>query len=61
MGGGAEEEDIPGTPNSASYSLRASLSSTRVVRFIPKNMHGAGCFKLDFISYGMSCFEDWIT
>ena len=33
---------IPGTPNSASYSLRASLSSTRAVHFISKNMHGAG-------------------
>ena len=42
MGGGAEEEDIPGTPNSASYSLQASLSSTRPVCFVPKNMHGAG-------------------
>ena len=42
MGGGAEEEDIPGTPNSASYSLWASLSSTRALHFIPKNMHGAG-------------------
>ena len=48
MGGGAEEEDIPGTPNSASYSLQASLSSTRAVRFIPKNMHGAG-----YISIGL--------
>ena len=37
-----EEDDIPGTPNSASYSLQASLSSTRPVRFVPKNMHGAG-------------------
>ena len=37
-----EEDDIPGTQNSASYSLRASLSSTRAVRFVPKNMHGAG-------------------
>ena len=42
MGGGAEEDDIPGTPKSASYSLRASLSSTKPVHFIPKNMHGAG-------------------
>ena len=36
------EGSISGTPNSASYFLRASLSSTRAVHFIPKNMHGAG-------------------
>ena len=36
------EGSIPGTPNSASYSLQASLPSTRAVHFVPKNMHGAG-------------------
>ena len=41
MGGCAEEEDIPVTPNSASYGLQTSLS-TEAVCFVPKNMHGAG-------------------
>ena len=42
MGGCAEEEDIPVTPNSASYGLQTSLS-TGAIYFVPKNMHGAGC------------------
>ena len=42
MGGCVVDGSIPGTPNSASYSLQASLSSTRAVHFVPKNMHGAG-------------------
>ena len=40
-GGHAKEEGIPDTPNSASYSFWASLS-TGAVHFVPKNMHGAG-------------------